>query len=410
MSAILIIDGDSITGVFAEKLLSLLTTSNHDIAKAYIASKDSSVRVKYRNRLIAINPDVELVEKEASSQPNDADIICAVWAGMIITELEYRRSEIDETVVFVMSHDKLVISIARFFIEAGISVCLPNTPIASVVDYSNNLVTIIDIEAKAIPKPTPIYDLPDWYNTNDQIKMSIGLRCIKVPNESIAPAPVCIPFLESQQKITIGKQGTISLAPWDEPEGLYSPHVEIEYHPSPLSEWTIRAFKGMRRGRKATLVNDKHISATSGSVAIHCGDTIALGGFLFVFETNRIEEYVRYEDPAEMIIDIEKHYKELVSSIPQNCLPRYLIDDLTVDGVFSWEHAYFKDYRRAIISNWNSSAIDTIRNYFSDKQEFKELSVDINRIRNLIMHPSKGALSEEDRRLLASYYVSILKH
>ena len=160
-----------------------------------------------------------------------------------------------------------------------------------------------------------------------------------------------------------------------------------------------------RRGNKAVAINGVSVDASRGAVDLHDGDVIQLGGFSFVFKTEVNEELTRYGDPAEMISDIENHDKQLVAKLPQSKVPYYLQESLTFNGVFSWDNAYFKDYRKVIFSNWNDPLFTRIRCRFDSRQSFIDQTIEINQIRNTVMHPSKGQLCEKEKRKLVSYYV-----
>ena len=254
---------------------------------------------------------------------------------------------------------------------------------------------------------------PHWYNPEYQSKSSdIGLQCITVPHENNLKKPSFIPFDSGSRLVTIGGDSDISLSLWDSSKGLYPSHVEIEYRPLPESRWFIRSLRGVRRGNKAVLVNNKMISAASSYVSIVDGDEITLGGFEFIFKTSRLEELIRYENPESLMVTIETLIKSHVERYSVTLVPPGLSEEVTVQdsstGGSVWTHAYLRHYGIFIQHNWDHELSQGFRSQFKNIMKFKHDMIKLNGIRNLIMHP-KQAISFKDKKFLAVIYLNILE-
>ena len=255
-------------------------------------------------------------------------------------------------------------------------------------------------------------NLPEWYNPNYQIgKDDIGLYCTNVPDETRLQKPTFIPFDKKMRTVSVGSSADISLELWDNAKGLYPKHVEIEYQPLPDSKWFIRSLRGVRRGNKTVLINNQLISAASSNVNINAKDKITLGGFEFIFKTSRLEELIRYESPESLMVYIEKAIKTHVERYPVKSVPLSLKDDVKVqensEGGSIWTHAYLRHYGIFLQHNWNHPLTHSFRDQYKNVMKFKKNMIELNNVRNMIMHP-KEEISIKDKKFLSITYLRIL--
>lgn len=255
-------------------------------------------------------------------------------------------------------------------------------------------------------------NIPEWYNPNYQAgQQDIGILCEKVPNETQIQKPSFIPFDSKMRIISVGRSADISLELWDNSKGLYPKHVEIEYQPLPESRWFIRSLRGVRRGNKTVLINNKMISAASSNVGINNEDMITLGGFEFTFKTSRLEELIRYESPESLMVYIEKAIKTHVERYPTESVPSSLKEEVVVhdnsNGGSTWTHAYLRHYGIFLQHNWNHSLSHSFRDQYKNVMKFKQDMIKLNGIRNKVMHP-KEDISTKDKKFLSVTYLRIL--
>lgn len=405
MKAYYIIDGDSITGVFADRLLEFISKQVDDVIKVVCTSKEESQIDFFHNSLYGILGDVEFIGEKASSIKNHADIICGVYCGQIINEIKNP----EESIIYIVSRDNLVNIIGTLVMRRGIHVGLLKT---NIIDSINNreLLKIINISnEKKVKKDWMLkysnFDVPDYskkYKNND-----IGLVCIEVGTSEYYDVPKFIPFTQEQSVVTLGRKADISLWPWDVEEGIYDQNVVFEYMCLPDSRWVFRSLKGFRRGKKEVSINGKIISSKSNRCELQAGDCIRVGSFVFEFRTNRREEMLRYENPAILMTAIEEKLKSIVLQVPMSDIPEHIADELRRDQVVSWENAYFRHYRKIIASCWNRKEINEFKKLFESKNAFNIEYVKLNEIRNTVMHPSKGGLTLEQKQYLVDSYIKI---
>ena len=255
-------------------------------------------------------------------------------------------------------------------------------------------------------------NIPEWYNPNYPSGLQdIGLHCEKVPNETLFQKPSFIPFDSKKRIISVGRSADISLELWDNSKGLYPKHVEIEYQPLPESRWFIRSLRGVRRGNKTVLINNKMISASSSNVGINNEDMITLGGFEFTFKTSRLEELIRYESPESLMVYIEKAIKTHVERYPTESVPSSLKEEVVVhdnsNGGSTWTHAYLRHYGIFLQHNWNHLLSHSFRDQYKNVMKFKQDMIRLNGIRNKVMHP-KEDISTRDKKFLSVTYLRIL--
>ena len=252
---------------------------------------------------------------------------------------------------------------------------------------------------------------------------SIGLVAVAAPDNEKSDFPSFFPFPHSKSVIYVGANSDISLDKWDFKEkkkGLYLKHVLFEYHPSPISQWTIRSMHGVRRGSKAVIVNGTDIASHNGSVLINSGDIIILGGFSFEFRSNRKEELLNYESPEILIKYTELLLKSQVEKFSKEDIPNHLFSPSKIprpinvksnsDGTTTWLLAFIGDYGEMLAANWDSPLMTGYRKQFLSKELFKSDMKRIRPIRNMLDHPKalNASINDDDRQFLADLYYKLL--
>ena len=256
----------------------------------------------------------------------------------------------------------------------------------------------------------PCLSPQDWYYESQKNGGRIGFICIRVGTTDRFPAPNFIPFPVAKQAFTIGKDGDIALSPWDVDKGLYQKNVEIEYHPFPESMWTIRSLKGVRRGAKEITVNGKTISSSSSKVVIKNGDDIGIGMFEFIFSTNIKDEFEQFEDAKVIIENIERSMKQYIEQHSEIEIPIYLTDELTgEDGEVGLQNAYLRHYRKIFRANWQQPCLSKLRGYYKTKASLDTAFIEMNKIRNIVFHPSKPAILPVQKGFLVDFYLGLMK-
>lgn len=261
-------------------------------------------------------------------------------------------------------------------------------------------------------------------NTVETISSSIGLIAISAPNNDLSDFPSFFSFNNTTPVTHVGSDNDISLGKWDcqsKKKGLYKDHVLFEYHPYPISRWSIRSTHGFRRDSKVVMVNESIISSQNGDVFIKNGDIIALGGFTFEFKTTRKEELLNYETPEvltkylEIILktQVEKFRKEDIPDtlFNTNRMPGPIFVKKKTDGSTKWIVAYIGDYKEMLLANWGKEIMKGFREEFNSMDNFENMMKRIRKIRNILDHPKEAAapINGSDRQLLVDFYLKLLK-
>lgn len=409
----IVIDADSITGKMIEQLILAFEEAGiNNIASISTIGKNNTVLEQYRNKFSQLFPNTQIICKSVGSFQNEADIFCAAAAGIYLNEI-ITSADPGNKVIAIISNDKLVVSVGNIVQEHGVPLIILDSVTGAHIDYNDpNLIRLnltpiskLNIKATTEKEAKP----QSWYFTDfKNIENKIGFRCTSVGNEELYPAPVFIPFPEQMPLFSVGRCGDIALAPWDVKNGLYDKNVEIEYHPYPQSNWTIRSLKGVRRGKKEITVNGKMISSMSSDVVIRNGDKIGIGVFSFVFITNPMSELEQYEDPKALIEQIEKSLKAFIEQNSELTIPSYVREEIEdQNGRISLNNAYLRHYRKILKANWNASCLAPLKERFNIKQFFDDTFIEINGIRNMVFHPSKPAITLEQKRQLAKFYLDL---
>ena len=408
----LVIDTDSITGVYFEAFVQWVTLNHLSFSTAYLSGKDPTNNERFYETLKRISPGADIVTYRALSIKNHADVLCGVAVGRIIEKIKCTANTDTAThEVYILSRDKLVASLARTALAEG----LVPFVLEETVDASDGIgVVQLSMSTKEKPSSEPVYSSPIWYKRYlTEREKSIGLVCEEVPTEEHFQKPNFIPFPIEASKIHVGSGGgEINLEVWDFPrKGLYPQHVLIEYRPSPVSKWVIRSLKGMRRGNRQVVVDGRAIDSSQGDVPMQDGTSILLGRFSFRFSVDNHETFLRFESAEFICKQIETNLKKCVKRIPWhlvNSVGGYVHrkdpsrpTTIKVPLSSDLSNADFSVYGHIIRCLWNH--FPEIKNCYKTGRAFSFAFQDLKDKRNLIAHPSSGGVSEEEKSKLIDF-------
>lgn len=132
---------------------------------------------------------------------------------------------------------------------------------------------------------------------------------------------------------------------------------------------------------------------------------IELGNFAFMFRDNPMLNHVWFEDPKNTLERLERGFRRLVDGLALEAISDKVRSELCHDGRFSWDHAYIRIYEDVFANVLGKSLIPWVDETFRSKSEVRRELGSLNRIRNIIFHPSRGLLVESDRERLASLFL-----
>lgn len=404
----LFIDADALPKNFYELFLNIQHNANSlkaELSEVFIVGKDQ-ILVEKIVFFLKKEFNIKVTKKIASSRKNSSDIYISFFLGM-----ELSKSKDDLCNVYLYTNDLLIVEVASEVIDYGINLIV----------YSFNLnreqglnqkIKLINMKLKKTGhsevENSIEYSFPKWAYEYIEHKKN-GLTCDYVPNTNSLIKPEFIGFPDQKSHVLIGSKSNkldIELYYWEsEKTKLYSPHVEFKYQPYPISMWSMRSLRGVRRGAKKVLIDGKDINAQLGYVNIKGGMKISLGNFEFTFKENRLNNLAVFEDKKQVIEELELKLNKKVKLFSEIHIPQKVISDLTYNGEFSWDNAYIKHYQNFFAKNWEEDEFFEIREKIGSKSKLKMLFGNLIRIRNIVMHPSKGLLSEEDSIKLSEIYI-----
>lgn len=409
----LVVDTDSITGVYFEAFVQWVTLNHLSFSTTYLSGKDPTNNERFYEALMRISPGSDIVTYRALSIKNHADVLCGVAMGRIIEKAKCAANTDAATYeVYILSRDKLVASLARTALAEG----LVPFVLEETVEASDGIgIVQLPISRKKKEISEPAYSLPTWYNRNlTEREEAIGLVCEKVPTEEHFQMPSFIPFPIGTNEIHVGSGGgEINLEVWDLPKkGLYPQHVLIEYKPSPVSKWVIRSLRGLRRRGRQVVVDGQAIDSSKGDVLIQDGTSIQLGGFSFRFNVDKHETFLRFESAELIYKQIEDNLKKCVQRIPWdlvNSIGGYVYrkdpsrpTTIKVPLSSDLSNADFSVYGHIIRRLWNH--FPEIKNRYKTERAFSFAFRALkDKGRNLIAHPSSGGVSEEEKSKLIDF-------
>ena len=408
----LVIDTDSITGIYFEAFVQWVTLNHLAFSAAYLSGRTPTSNERFCETLTQISPGVDIVTYRALPIKNHADVLCGVAVGRIIETV--RRTANTDTApyeVYILSRDKLVASLAGVALAEG----LVPFVLEETVEASDGIgIAQLPISKKGRVLSEPDYSLPTWYNRNlTEREKSIGLVCEKVPTEERFQKPDFIPFPIEASEIHVGSgDGEINLEVWDVPrKGLYPQHVLIEYKPFPASKWILRSLKGFRRGSRQVVVDGQAIDSSKGDVSIQNGTSILLGRFSFRFSVDKHETFLRFESAELICKQIENNLKKCVKRIPWDLVNSvggyvyrkdpYRPTTMKVPLCSDLSNADFSVYGHVIQCLWDK--FPEIKNCYKTEKSFYLAFQELKSKRNLIAHPSSGGVSEEEKSKLIDF-------
>ena len=408
----LVLDTDSITGVWAETFLEWENANRIPFSEAYLSGKSSIINERFREMLQSLSPGVKVYVFSASSLKHHADILCGYSIGRIVERTKhFPDAEIAK--VFILSKDHLVTSLAREALSEGLSVVVLNDSIAKLDGLER--VEFLTTQTERTKKPTfkPGKKLPQWYNRNlTTSESAIGLRCEKVPSEEFLPKPSFVPFPLDTPVFTIGgRSSDIDLSVWDVAQGLYPNNVEIGYRAFPDSVWTIRSRKGTRRGKRQIAVDGTPIIDVTGEVSITENSVIDLGGFRFRFHADKVETWLRFESVNTICDLIETNLQKCVRRIPWDMVNRvgclvWRKDQVSKQQIQvplreNLSNADYAAYSVIIHELWNWFPV--IARHYGSRASFSTEFSAIKMARNNNAHKSSGGASEREKRALLDF-------
>ncbi|MFZ2362415.1 MAG: hypothetical protein WA040_23955, partial [Anaerolineae bacterium] len=410
-NTIVVIDTENFSAKRAENMAILKADSvEHDpISEIYLVGQHAGARQAYVEPLDELFPDVIVHDVPCASYPNAADAVCAFIFGQLVA-----RTDPAETTIYVLSYDKLVLYAGFLAARHGARLVLPSEAVLPPNALAPKRFRCVEFDKLSSPKviepSVQKGPLPWWIQDPPDPADNIGLSVLKVQTEALLPKPAFIPFPWSLSVVSVGSKTqscAIALEFWEDGRKgrtLYSPHVEFRYIPWPDSVWTIRSLRGFRRRYKAVYVGERHISSLDGLVPVADGDSIVMGDFRFLFHRNRFLEISWFEDPKQLVGAIETALRKELNCLMESDVPESVRLELTREGTFSLNHAYFRHFEEILVAQWDHFPEWTSRR-FSSKTAFRRTFGSLNRIRNAAMHPSQGPLSDEDQRRLAEHYL-----
>ena len=409
--AYVLVDVDNLPSCRPAIVDAIQAHSGHRALRAAIlAGKSDRAITEYRQLLIEAFPGLIVATERTNAQRDLPDMRLVFHLGMLCGRHDVTK---EPARVYLLSFDKLVIAAALPALLQGIEVVVPlGAPIHVIPTNTKNLLTL-SWSAPSTPKP-PLVEYvvssPTWYTQSGE-QQGTGLRCLSVPCVKRLPMPAFIPFPYGQGVVTVGGGygccSMLDLSPWEEDQKrrrLYPVHAEFRYQPLPKGEWTIRSPKGFRRGHRQFVLNGKNLDASSGPMAVHEGDEVLLGHFRLTFHEERLRDIATLDDPKVLLDHIERRLHEGVTELPAVRIATEDFQDLMVDGAVRWSNACLRHYQKVVEHLLANSPPAWAEALFPSRNACKAMFGSLNRIRNIVFHPSRGEVTVEDRYKLASLY------
>ena len=411
-----IIDSSTINGMYVEPTIRFISKVSDVVTEVLIIGNDDSVINSYATKISSINNKIICtIGKVCKGWKLEG--VLGYYIGKLVGELATKS---ENCMVYLFSKNTIVYQLARIITHDYIKISiLYDKRFSRVIKENDRLgssltfFSLDDFIQNKFDRTSNInkYEVeipPYWYKDNyTENERKIGLICKSVPTERLLPRPKFIPFESLGKCISIGTNGDIALSAWEEKGGLYEKNVEIEYYPLPEARWYIRSLKGFRRSKKQISINGNIIHSGMGKLPLKHNDCLEFGLFHFVFITDTKEEFIRYEDPKNIITSIENKLHMFVSMIQNATIPSKILKELGEDGIINWKKAYIRHYKIFIKANWRSHEMDNIRKAFLKVSNFDKLFSKINNIRNILFHPSKGNITYQEKVQLVDFYFRI---
>lgn len=413
VTADVLVDADNVAhrrGAVVESVARDASERELALRYVHVVGRNLVVLGDYAQAFRASVPGTSVSTARASRLRNSADVLAGIWLGRISHDMAPHEGSHQ---VYILTRDKLVLAAARAALGVGVTLVVPHDAPTAALSKDDGPFRLISLPG---PDRPHLGDLPTnattsvWATNPVDPATSAGLRWVCTAVSTPQPPPSFVPFPTRLSVVRLGGGGgavDLDLSPWDGPgrrRSLYSPHVEFRYFSAPDSCWTIRSMHGHRTGKRKVALDGKLISASTGPKTIHTGTVLDIGIFTFTFQDNRILNHASFEDPKGMVERLERGFRSLVETLSHEAIPARVRSELSEGAEFSWERAYLVDYQRVFESAWGRSLIEWLDRTFHSRTEIQRDLGSLNRIRNVVFHPSRPPLSDRDREKLANLY------
>jgi hypothetical protein len=397
-----LVDADNVSAPresVAEAVVRHAQADGFAVSAVHVVGRSLSVLSDYVRAFRALSPTACITSDQAPPGHNSADVLAALWLGRISQQVPEPEDSVAYR-MYVMSRDNLVLAAARRALgERNLVVPADASP-----KGIGSLRTIQipssrrDHSSEVAAEPA----IPQWALESNDPANYVGLDWVSDALSSQIGIPEFVPFPAGRSPVKIGSAAggrvDIDLSAWAPAGSLYSPHVVFEYAAAPLSSWTLRSTHGHRAGKQRLALNGRLISAASGPCPVSTGATIDIGLLSFRFRDNTLLNHVWFENPKDMIERLERGFRALAANLPPSCLPDKVRLEL-VDGVHVlWENAFIRHYEQLFAEIWRKEMVGWVDATFRSRTEIRSELGSLNRIRNVLFHPSRGAIAAEDLR------------
>ena len=409
MKRFLIIDSDCFAGVRQGIVLDSVKEMA-GIDSAFVVGKNSCENRRLQRLITSGLSFAHVKVFRSGPQKGATSAWCAFLLGIILGECSNINSDKPEVVLF--STKWIVPSFVPELAKRGIRVMVPESLQANKLKETVPECSILrlnkqnDVSSHEVRLTPGAHMVPDWVQSNlSPERMKIGFEVIAVPSQQVIPSPSFIPFPDVLP-ITIGSDApsSIQLGVWDVKKGLYSPHVEINYIPIPSSQWHIRSLHGHRRGTKNVSVNGQSIQANTPTTSLKNGDEVVLGQFHFRFRTDRYEELFRYEEPYQLVKDIELRLKQIAESDQVDITDLVDGNDMLGNPIKSWKQVSWGQFEEILTKLWDKPAFQRVREEIESFDDLRALFNKVKNARNTVGHPIRGNLKLIQRRHVVELY------
>lgn len=341
----------------------------------------------------------------APSAKDGADAMICYLLGRFVGGMRASRSN---AFAYVLTRDNAIRNAALLCLADAVAIALPD---ATEAEMREGVLSIEIGDARPKLQPTQRLQapaLPEWWKPDLAVN-GTHLCCIESPSTGPISPPFSAQFPRRCCEVTLGfgLACALDFSPWDAGKGgLYNPHVTFTYTPHPHSEWKVRAMKGMRRGKRRVVVAQTHVDAGRGSLPILAGTRIEIGDFVVEFRPNRLTDIADLEDPMVLIGALERKLKSAAVQLPSAEIPQAVRDELSdSSGGVDWERAYFRHFETVFAAAWSAGDRSTWpQGQFASLTSLRRIFGRLNRLRNVVMHPVRGDVGQEDRQKLAEAF------
>jgi len=409
MKRFLIVDSDCFCGVRQGIVLDCVKEMD-GLDSVFVIGKNSCETHRLQGLIKSRFSFAHIKVFRPGPQKGAASAWCAFLLGIILGECSNINSDKPEVLLF--STKWIVPSFVPELAKRGVRVMVPESVQANMLKKTVPECSILklntqnDSSSHDVRLTPEIHMVPDWVQCKlSPERMKIGFEVISVPSQQVVPSPSFIPFPDILP-ITIGNDApsSIQLGAWDVKKGLYSPHIEINYIPIPSSQWYIRSLHGHRRGNKNVSVNGQSIQANTPTTSLKNGDEVVLGQFHFRFRADRFEELLRYEEPYELVKEIELRLKQIADADQVDIKDLRNGNDMCGNPIKSWKQVSWGQFEEILTKLWDKPSFRHVRNEIESFEDLRTLFNKVKNARNTVGHPIRGNLKLIQRRHLVELY------